>query len=135
MTKIDPTALDALIAAVEAGTATRVSVEELAVAVFGVTTTSGDISAAYNKSLDAAFALREALLPGWWWQIGSCCVSDDARVAPDFNNTKNGDALAKMFHPSIDWELEFDIDQRPPGNPARAWLLSTLKAYHAKVAE
>jgi hypothetical protein len=56
-------------------------------------------------------------------------------VCPDFNSPVNGAALAEQFHPSIDWADRFDIDQRPPGNPARAWLLAILKAYRAQVAE
>ena len=74
---------------------------------------------AYSGSLDAAKALHDALLPGWWWAVGTCKVSDDARVSPDDARRAPGGG---------EWADYTDIDQRPPGNPARAWLLSILIA-------
>ena len=129
MTAPNIPALDALIAAVEAGEPVLAPLPDW----WHPDNWRHMVNAHYG-SLDAALALHNALLPGWWWQIGSCCVSDDAKVCPDFNNPVNGAALEKQFHPSIDWASMFDIDQRPPGNPARAWLLATIKAYRAQVA-
>jgi hypothetical protein len=74
---------------------------------------------AYAGSLDAAKALHDALLPGWWWAVGTCKVSDDARVSPD-DDSRAPDGG--------EWADYTDIDRRPPGNPARAWLLSILIA-------
>ena len=74
---------------------------------------------AFHGSLDAAKALHDALLPGWWWAVGTCKVSDDARVSPDD---------ARRAPDGGEWADYTDIDQRPPGNPARAWLLSILIA-------
>lgn len=81
-----------------------------------------EVNRAHNGSLDAAKALHETVLPGWGWRIGQCHVSDDAWVsAPDDSMAPDGQ----------EWSAYTDIDQRPPGNPARAWLLSMLKALHA----
>ena len=74
---------------------------------------------AFHGSLDAAKALHDALLPGWWWAVGTCKVSDDARVSPDDDSRAPSGG---------EWAEYTDIDQRPPGNPARAWLLSILIA-------
>ena len=74
---------------------------------------------AYAGSLDAAKALHDALLPGWWWAVGTCKVSDDARVSPD-DDLRAPDGG--------EWAEYTDIDRRPPGNPARAWLLAILRA-------
>ena len=70
-------------------------------------------------SIDAAKSLHDALLPGWWWAVGTCKVSDDARVSPD-DDSRAPDGG--------EWAEYTDIDRRPPGNPARAWLLSILIA-------
>lgn len=36
----------------------------------------------YTASIDAALALVERLLPGWWWTCGTCVLSNDASIAP-----------------------------------------------------
>jgi len=82
----------------------------------------------YHGSMDAAKALHDAVLPGWWYQVGSCHLSDDARVSPDFNCPVHGADLALEYDPSIDWADLTDVDQRPAGNPARAWLTAQIKA-------
>jgi hypothetical protein len=64
--------------------------------------------AAYNGSLDAAKALHEVLLPGWDYLISR----HDAEMWQ-----------AGCYPDTIAAQIE--------GNPARAWLLATLKAYRA----
>ena len=102
------TTLDRLIEAVEAVSETRTQVEEMAAQVFGLNTISGDIGAAYsNNSLDAALAVKDAIIPmltlsglhefyGMW----------TARLMP-------GEYYASAT------------------TPDRALLLATLKAYRA----
>ena len=87
---------------------------------------------AYNGSLDAALALHHAVLPGWAYRIGYCSVSDDAAVFPDFNCPDHGERLRATLDEGRDWFGDMDVDQRPPGNPARAWLLSILRALAAQ---
>jgi hypothetical protein len=79
---------------------------------------------AFKGSLDAAKALHEAVLPGWWWTVGTCRVSDDARVSPE--------GAESVAPGGREWSEITDIDQRPPGNPARAWLLAILNALIAQ---
>lgn len=74
---------------------------------------------AYMGDLNAAVALINAMLPGWWWSIGTCKVSDDARVSPE------GEASVRN---GKEWSEITDVDLRPPGNPARALLMSGLIA-------
>ncbi len=88
-----------------------------------------DANAAYwCCSLDAAKALHEAVLPGWGWRICQCYLSDDAAVFPDFNCPEHGDRLKRQLDESVDWFDLTDVDQRPAGNPARAWLIAILKS-------
>jgi hypothetical protein len=90
-----------------------------------------DAELAFRGSLDAAKALHEALLPGWWWSIGTNSVSDDARVAPDFDCPKHGPELREKLPVDVNgfpWEVMTDQFIRQPGNPARAWLLAILWA-------
>ena len=89
---------------------------------------------AYRGSLDAAKALHAVVLPGWGWRIGSCHLSDDALVFPDFNCPTHGERLRATVPELIngqEWADYTDIDQRPAGNVARAFLLSILRALHA----
>ena len=59
--------LGKLIEAVEAGTATRTQIEELAAQAFGLSDLCIDIGSAYaRKDINAARAVHDALLPGWW---------------------------------------------------------------------
>jgi hypothetical protein len=85
-------------------------------------------------SLDEAIATVRRELPGWCWKVGTCCVSDDAWVAPDFNDPVHGERLKREFFPleaGSELDVGFDIDQRPPGDVAGALLkaLDTAKAY------
>lgn len=64
-------------------------------------------------------------LPGWCWNVGTCCVSDDAWVAPDFNDPVHGPRLHAELDPvAFDGPFDsgFDVDRRPPGNVGQALL-------------
>ena len=117
-------ALADLIAKVEAGQHGRWTFDALG------EDASGLALDAYHGSLNAAKALHEAMLPGWAYRIGQCSVSDDASVFPDFNCPVHGARLRATMDEARDWFGDTDVDQRPPGNPARAWLLSILRALH-----
>jgi hypothetical protein len=87
-------------------------------------------------TLDQAIARVNEELPGWWWKVGTCCISDDACIAPDFNSPIHGDRLKAQFFPieaGSELDIGFDVDQRPPGDVAGALLqaLSDAKAYLA----
>lgn len=85
----------------------------------------------YTASLDAAAALVERVLPGWWWKVGTCCVSDDACIAPDFNSPIHGERLKEQFFPLVhgsEFDAGFDVDRRPPGNVPIALITALLLA-------
>lgn len=98
------TDLDKLIAAVEGGTADDFGSVNLGLPIY-----RGYAESAYNGSLDAAKALHEALLPGW---IGYADTS----------------GFCFMYEDEKEWNERSAI---VPGNPARAWLIATLKAYRS----
>jgi len=85
----------------------------------------------YTASIDAALALTERVLPGWCWRIGTCCVSDDAWVAPDWNSPVHGarlrQELGEPVYGSV-FDQGVDIDRRPPGNLPLAILEALLSA-------
>jgi len=96
---------------------------------------------AYTSSIDAAVALCERVLPGWGWSVCRCCVSDDARVWPDYNCAEHGERLKREFplpaeryvddRGAMTWgpyDEGFDIDRRPPGNVALALCEAILQA-------
>lgn len=74
----------------------------------------GAAVSAYHGSLDAAKALHEALLPGW-----------------DYRTGRDGDDYHALVFRSGRMEEHADDWQMCPNDPARAWLLSILKAYRA----
>jgi hypothetical protein len=90
-----------------------------------------------TASADAALALVERVLPGWGWQCGTCCVSDDALIFPDFNSPVHGDRLkAELGYDKMKagdrYDTGFDTDRRPPGNVPLAILESLLSVLIAK---
>ena len=70
---------------------------------------------AYSGSLDAANALHEAVLPGFWWLRSGFVMT----VTND--NTGWGNGIYGRA--------------RDDTNPARAWLLAILRALHAQEAD
>jgi hypothetical protein len=88
----------------------------------------------YTTSLDAAIALCERVLPGWCWKVGTCHVSDDAWVCPDWNDPVHGERLkAELGEPEFEtWkDVGFDVDLRPSGRVPVALCIATLKALRA----
>jgi hypothetical protein len=98
-------------------------------------TTWGTAHNAFSGDIGSALLLVKMLLPGWGWQVGSCHVSDDARVFPDFNCPVHGARLLATYAEHVDWCEVTDIDLRPPGNPARALLLAILEALIQEATE
>lgn len=86
-----------------------------------------------TASLDAVTALIERELPGWAWKVGTCSVSDDAWLVPDFNSPEHGERLrhelgyATMKAGDV-FDVGIDIDLRPSGRPAIALLIAFLEA-------
>ena len=68
---------------------------------------------AFHCSLDAAFALHEALLPGWVYGL---------------NTGFQRKAHAVVGQPGV----SFFAGNNDTGNPARAWLLAILRAVEAE---
>lgn len=89
----------------------------------------------FTSSVDEAIALAEKVLPGWAWKVGTCCVSDDAWVTPDFNSPIHGERLKREF-PDLKagsvFDTGVDIDLRPSGRPAIALCIAVLTALKAK---
>ena len=119
-------ALDDLIAAVEAPDTNWYHFPELCENAFGECARTESIRSAYMGSLDAGLGLHEALLPGWDWLVrrsGWCSLH-----SPDFE--------------SITWEagecvktdilsgMNVVVGDVP--FPARAWLLAILRALKAQ---
>lgn len=96
----------------------------------------------FTRSQERVIALLKGVLPGWWWSIGSCCVSDDAHIAPDYNSPEHGERLKREFplpeFPCFEepdgrmsygpFDGGFDVDRRPPGNVPLALLEALFDA-------
>lgn len=84
----------------------------------------------FTASLDAAVSLVNRVLPGWWWKVIQCSVSDDAWVCPDYNSPVHGPRLFKQFPPDAcpEFETHFDLDRRPAGTIAIALCQSVFMA-------
>jgi hypothetical protein len=67
-------------------------------------------------TLPEAITFVETNLPGWWWKVGTCYLSDDAAIGPDYNHPKHRERLLREFPPEIFDHGQFDVDMRPPGD-------------------
>ena len=97
----------------------RAQVEEAAFAVWpdGVDHFKATYaSAAYSKSIDAAKALHEAVLPEWLWFLGNLHDIENGFVA----------IVTDGPYPDADGSRAYSIC------PARAWLLAILEALIAQ---
>lgn len=85
--------------------------------------------------LGPCVALLRSVLPGYAWKVGTCCVSDDAWVVPDFNCPVHGERLRAEYGEiewgSI-WDTGIDIDRRPSGNVCLALLDAIISALIAQ---
>ncbi|WP_129610007.1 hypothetical protein [Rhodoplanes serenus] len=85
----------------------------------------------YTFSVDHATTLVPS---GWVWKVGTCCVSDDAWVVPDWNSPVHGARLRReLGEPASGsiWDSGIDVDLRPSGRPAIALCIAALKAHQA----
>jgi hypothetical protein len=93
-----------------------------------------------TSSMVAVVALIERALPGWAWKVGTCCVSDDAWLTPDFNSPAHGERLKKQFgydtmKAGTIWDVGIDVDRRPSGHPQLALLEALLLALLHQASE
>lgn len=54
----------------------------------------GEDPPAYTEDLDAAVSLVRKLLPGWWWSVGFCELTNDASVYMPGSKAYSFDAIA-----------------------------------------
>jgi len=111
MTKSE--ALDKLIAAVEMGE----SIWPGDLDGTGLNQHQTSFGIAYNGSLDAAIALKSALVPKWFWRVTETVEGATAELAE--------------FVDKIDCKPIFTLKVYSLEDPARALLIATLKAYRA----
>jgi hypothetical protein len=129
MDMTDATELDALIAAVEAGSPWGDSERRLCLSALpkiksghGSRRLETHARNAYNGSLDAALALHEALLPGEW-EYAIYSPSDSYSLFQ-----------VQLETPTMRLAAGFEPVSGEANTPARAWLIAILKAYRAQVA-
>lgn len=79
----------------------------------------------YTTSLDAAIALVERVLPGWFWTCGKCKLNAHATVGPD----RDGPAAHLLADPKFDAGFDADMDH---GVPALALCLAVTRALIAQ---
>ena len=96
-------------------------------------------NAGFTSSLDAITALIERELPGWAWKVGTCSVSDDAWLTPDFNCPMHGDRLKRelgydRMKPGDLLDVGIDIELRPSGRTALALCAAFCRAMNEKEA-
>jgi hypothetical protein len=83
-----------------------------------------------TSTVGAALSLVASELPGWGWRIGSCHLSDDALLFPDFNCPEHGARLKAELgaFDAGDWrDTGIDIDLRPPGRIAIAIMIALIE--------
>lgn len=83
-----------------------------------------------TTSVDTAIEMVQRVLPGWFWRVASCSVSDDAWVSPDANHPMMGEYLQEKYPVinGVEWTDITDIDLRPAGRPALALVMAVIAA-------
>lgn len=90
-------------------------------------------------TLDAAVRMIKTALPGWMWKCGTCHVSDDAWICPNFNDPIDGERLrASLGYDTMKagdlWDVGFDVARSPSGNVPLALVEAFLMAKVALTA-
>lgn len=89
-------------------------------------------------SLDECVGILGRVLPGFWWRGGTCGLSSEVVVAPDFNCPVHGNRLLREFPVNLEyWDQGIDVEFRPGSNEnlRRAFLAAILRALLAKQGE
>ncbi|UQS95277.1 hypothetical protein Pam5_61 [Pseudanabaena phage Pam5] len=70
-------------------------------------------------------------LPGFWWRGGTCGLSSEVVVAPDYNCKIHGERLVQEFPQDLEhWADGIDVEIRPGSdvNLRRAFVSAILRA-------
>lgn len=80
-------------------------------------------------------ALSEEL-PGFWWRGGTCALSSEVIMAPDYNDPEHGQRLKAEYPPEHEhWNAGIEVELRPGSDVAfcRAFLAVMIRIKLAKL--
>ena len=80
-------------------------------------------------------ALAESF-PGFWWRGGTCALSSEVIIAPDYNDPEHGEQLLAEYPPELEhWNSGIEVELRPGSDAAfcRAFLAVMIRIKLAKL--
>ena len=74
--------------------------------------------------------------PGFWWRGGTCALSSEVIIAPDYNDPEHGERLMAEYPPELEhWNAGIEVELRPGSDAAfcRAFLAVMIRIKLAKL--
>lgn len=89
-------------------------------------------------TMDAAecVAVLEEELPGFWWRGGTCALSSEVIIAPDYNDERHGERLHAEYPVVLEhWNSGIEVELRPGSDEmfCRAFLAAIVRVKLAKL--
>lgn len=72
-------------------------------------------TAEYVANVAKAINEIQTTLPGWWWNCGTCHLTDDASLGPDYNDPAHCERLRQEFPEEL-FDGGFDVALSPAGD-------------------
>jgi len=87
---------------------------------------------------DAAECVKvlEEDLPGFWWRGGTCALSSEVIIAPDYNDERHGERLHAEYPVVLEhWNSGIEVELRPGSDAmfCRAFLAAIVRVKLAKL--
>src|SRR5690242_9385875 len=106
--------------------------DELLDALMIVEDLGEDGSVDFNECIEA----MNELFPGFWWRGGTCALSSEVIMAPDYNHPEHGERLKAEYPPELEhWNAGIEVELRPGSDGAfcRAFLAVLIRIKLAKL--
>lgn len=80
--------------------------------------------------------ILEEDLPGFWWRGGTCALSSEVIIAPDYNDERHGGRLLAEYPQELEhWNSGIEVELRPGSDAmfCRAFLAAIIRVKLAKL--
>lgn len=87
------------------------------------------------SAADCLEALKTTF-PGFWWRGGTCALSSEVIMAPDYNDPEHGERLKAEYPPELEhWNSGIEVELRPGSDLAfcRAFTAVMIRIKLAKL--
>lgn len=89
-----------------------------------------------SVEFDECIEAMKEQFPGFWWRGGTCSLSSEVIMAPDYNDPEHGERLMAEYPPKLEhWNAGIEVELRPGSDAAfcRAFLAVMIRIKLAKL--